>query len=185
MAKSIFKTLSISPLGALAAIAGAPLMLTLGLVFGAVGDLALSRDGQRAFLIGLVAFALGHVAYVVLVLQAGAVLAITAPTIGVVVFALTFAAVLVPRAGKLAVPVAGYVAVIAAMGILALGLPSDAWIGTIAALMFTLSDALLGLSLFVLAAPWRSSWPLSAAIWSTYCTAQMLFLVAFGGVWTL
>ena len=40
-------------------------IITLGLVLGAVGDVALMLAGRKAFLTGLVAFLLGHVAYIV------------------------------------------------------------------------------------------------------------------------
>lgn len=41
------------------------LWITIGLVLGAVGDVALMLTGRRSFLVGLVAFLLGHIAYVV------------------------------------------------------------------------------------------------------------------------
>lgn len=178
--KSVVKTVSVAALALAAWIGDAPLGLTLGLAFGALGDFALSRDGAPAFLMGLVAFALGHLAYVALLYQAEAEVAISMQTAAFSVFACVMAWVLVPRAGGLAVPVAGYIGIIAVMGALALGLPAGTGLGVAAALLFAFSDALLGLSLFVLPAYVRTHWPLSAAIWASYYGAQLLFLTAFG-----
>ena len=183
--KSLVKTTSVAALALIAILNDAPAALIAGLLFGAVGDYFLSRDGTPAFLTGLIAFALGHFAYAVLIWQSGAVVMVTVPVLIMVGFAAAVGAILVPRAGRLAWPVAGYIALIAAMCILALGLPDGHRLGLTAALMFAGSDALLGVSLFVLAATWRHNWPLSVAIWSLYFGAQLLFLCAFGAVWQL
>ena len=43
--------------------------LVLGASLGVVGDVVLMRDGERSFMVGLVSFAVGHVAYVVAATQ--------------------------------------------------------------------------------------------------------------------
>ena len=48
------------------ATSGAPVLLTLALLLSAVGDLALSRSGQKAFLAGLTGFALAHLLFIIL-----------------------------------------------------------------------------------------------------------------------
>lgn len=51
---------------------GAPrLWLVVGACFGVIGDVALLREGERAFLAGLASFAVGHLAYVVSALMIG------------------------------------------------------------------------------------------------------------------
>lgn len=180
--KSVVKTLSVLLLAIAVWASGGPVALTIGLALGAAGDFFLSRDGTRAFVAGLVAFALGHLAYVGLIWQSGGHVELNALTIGFAALAGVMGWVLVPRAGGLAIPVFAYIVIIAMMGVLAIGLPANMALGTAAALLFAVSDCLLGLSLFVLAPRWKSNWPLSAAIWTAYFGAQALFLLAFGGV---
>lgn len=183
--KSVIKTASVAGLSLAAFWAGAPPMLGLALGLGALGDFCLSRAGKPAFLAGLVAFALAHLAYAVLLHQSGAVAALT-PAVGLMLLlAAGMGLVLFAHAGPLRWPVVGYVAIIAGMAVLALGLPPVLWLGVVAALCFVLSDAVLGLELFVLgpAHPLRRVTPF--VVWGAYWTAQLLFLLAFGGVWPL
>lgn len=97
-----------------------PVWITLGLVWGAVGDVALIVESDRAFLTGLVAFLLGHIAYVL------ALAGIAPPSTwveGAMLGAIAGAAIagaavltyLWPRLGSMRIPVIGYVAVISAM----------------------------------------------------------------------
>ena len=70
------KPATMAALVGLAAVAGdAPgdvrIWLVVGAVFGLVGDVALLGDGENAFMVGLGAFAIGHLAYVVSALQVG------------------------------------------------------------------------------------------------------------------
>lgn len=96
------------------------LWVLAGLVLGAAGDIFLMFDSERSFLAGLVAFLLGHVAYVVAFARLveprhwveGAMIA--AP-----IFAAIAAAIVLrwlwPRLGAMRVPVIVYVAVISTM----------------------------------------------------------------------
>ena len=79
--KSAIKTGSVVILAVLALVGGGPLALVLGLLFGAMGDFWLSRDGARSVLVGLVSFAFGHIAYSVLLWQFGAVAAVSIWTV--------------------------------------------------------------------------------------------------------
>ena len=90
-----------------------------GLVLGAIGDVALLGHGKRAFLAGLVAFLLGHLAYVVGIAQLeppgrwlgdAGLTAVLPIAIGIVVLV-----VLWQRLGSLRVPVIVYVGAIVAM----------------------------------------------------------------------
>jgi uncharacterized membrane protein YhhN len=93
--------------------------MIVGLVFGAIGDVALLGHSKRWFLAGLVAFLIGHVAYVGGFAQllaperwfatAGAFAAIPIAIGGAVLVRLW------PRFGALRIPVIGYVLVIVAM----------------------------------------------------------------------
>lgn len=179
--KTVVKTVSVVLLAITAWIAGGPLALTLGLLLGAVGDFWLSRGGEKAFFIGLVSFALGHIAYVILLLQFGAVAEVSVWTVLMLVFAAGMARYLWPYAGALRIPVLGYIVIIAVMGVLAIGLPDAMLLGTLAGLVFVVSDTILSGEVFVIAegAPIRRI--TSRLVWITYFGAQVLFLLSFAG----
>lgn len=179
--KTAVKTASVALLALVAWIYGGPLLLVAGLILGALGDFWLSREGDRAFLIGLVSFALGHLAYIGLLWQFGAVLQSNVYSIAIVLLACGMAVILWPRAGGLRVPVTGYVTIIAVMGVLAFGLPQAWWLGAIAALSFVVSDAILACELFVLSKSATIRPVTSRLVWITYFAAQAMFLAAFGG----
>jgi uncharacterized membrane protein YhhN len=98
--------------------------IVTGLVLGAIGDACLLARGKRWFLAGLVAFLLGHLAYVagIAMLEpaerwpgdAGWLAAVPASA------GLAMLAVLWPRLGSLRLPVIAYVATISAMVIAAI-----------------------------------------------------------------
>lgn len=90
--------------------------ILVGLVLGVVGDVALLGRSSSAFLAGLVAFLLGHIAYIVAFAQLappGSWLDVRAlAPIAVGIGALAY---LWPRLGNMRVPVIGYVVAIATM----------------------------------------------------------------------
>lgn len=177
--KSAVKTVSVGLLAVVAVTVGGPALLILGLLFGAIGDYWLSRDGDTAFLLGLVSFALGHLSYIGLFLQFGAVPDLSGLTVLMVLFAVGMAVLLWPRAGVLRLPVMGYVVIIAVMGVLALGLPALHLIGVGAGLLFVVSDAILACELFVMSKHSRARIVTSRLVWLTYFGAQSMFLCGF------
>ncbi|NDR56899.1 lysoplasmalogenase [Aliiruegeria sabulilitoris] len=187
LVKSALKTASTLLLALSAVTAGATPWLIAALCLGALGDLLLSRDGQRAFLLGLIAFAIAHLAYVGLfVFEAGAEFAELAKGENLVAaflllaFGGVMAGFLWRPAGEMRWPVMAYVVVILAMGLSAVALPESAGIWPLlAALLFIASDAILASELFLLPQrhPARRFAPY--AVWSLYWCAQALFLVAF------
>ena len=90
------------------------ILMVLGLALGVVGDIALLA--KRGFLLGLVAFLLGHLHYVV-AFATVAPLATWATPIALVPIAIAIGALrwLWPHVGSLRIPVIAYVAVITAM----------------------------------------------------------------------
>lgn len=179
LTKTVVKTASVAGLAVAAWLALAPLWLVAALGLAALGDFFLSREGDGAFLAGLSAFALAHLAYVALILVIDVPLSLNVLSLGVMVFSAVMAFVIVPRAGSLRWPVFAYIVVIGAMGTLTLSLPASFATAMVAAVLFMLSDMILGLERFV----WGPVNPLRRAapyaIWSTYWVAQLLFLVAF------
>ncbi len=97
--------------------------MVIGLVFGALGDVALLGRSSRAFLAGLGAFLVGHVAYVIGIAQLVPPARWTeAGMVGLlpIVVGLGALAFLWPRLGALRMPVIVYVAAIIAMVVAAL-----------------------------------------------------------------
>ncbi|HMO08100.1 MAG TPA: lysoplasmalogenase family protein, partial [Paracoccaceae bacterium] len=142
-------------------------------VLGALGDFALARPGERAFLAGMAAFAAGHLAYAGAFAGAAGMPSLPVLAAGVVLAA-GAAALLGPRAGPLVWPVRGYGAVIGAMAACALALPDPA--ARAGAALFVASDALLAVALF--RAPGQGALrPLGLAVWSCYWLGQALILL--------
>ncbi len=180
--RSAVKTAAVGGLAVLAALAGAPWPVTAGLALGALGDLALSRPGNRAFLAGMAAFALGHLAYALWFL--GQAMPPDMPRLaamaGLLALSLSTIRWLLPHTGALKPAVAAYVAVICAMGLAALlsvNGPALAGAG-----LFILSDLLLALALFCPVTP-AGRRILSLALWPAYWLGQALILAgALGAI---
>jgi uncharacterized membrane protein YhhN len=175
---SVLKTGAVAGLAVLGAMAGAPGMIVAGLALGSLGDLALSRPGRPAFLAGMAAFALGHLAYVAAFWGSviwGQFSWAAVPFLALVVSTEVW---LAPQTGALRWPVRGYVAVIAALGLAALHLPPGMGMVQAGVTLFVLSDALLALELFVL--PARGA-PvprvLLLTVWAAYWGGQALILL--------
>ena len=176
LTKSAVKTASVLLLAVISWRAAGPLALTAALAFGALGDLFLSRAGARAFLWGLVSFAVAHLLYAWLMVsvgQGGTWLA----SMGVFGFGALMAWILGPKTAELRWPVMGYIVIIVVMGIAALGTMRPVII--IAALAFIASDTLIAVEKFLLAPQSRALKVTPFAVWALYWTAQALFLYGF------
>jgi uncharacterized membrane protein YhhN len=183
--RSVIKTASVACLGLAGWIAGAEMSLIAALGFCALGDFALSRNGERLFLMGVAAFALGHLFYITtfvghpesdtarLALQSRLSI-----VIGLGVFGLGMAAVLYRMAGTMRLAVVAYVPVIMAMGGAALVLPFSGVfvLAVCGAALFVLSDLILSLELFVLPAGSPILRLTPFAVWVAYWLAQALLL---------
>jgi len=162
--------------------------LAVALALCALGDWLLSRDGDGAFMAGIGAFAVGHLAYVALFVThplADPARLLQAPQIWIVagfaLLGLAMAALLAPRAGALKAAVLGYIPVILGMGVAVLVLPGQGALGWAlpAALAFVTSDLVLAFETFVLDEdhPLRRITPY--LIWPLYWGAQAGFVMAF------
>jgi uncharacterized membrane protein YhhN len=148
------------------------ILLGLGLVLSAVGDVLLALDGL--FVQGLAAFLLAQVTYTALFLtqfrwQTGRL-----PWAAlIIVYALVCTLFIVPEAGDMKVPVTAYMIAISLMAIAA-GFRSDPqflWVA-MGALIFMISDTLIAVSRFV--SPFAYS---GIAVMTTYYLAQLLICV--------
>ena len=128
-------------------------VLVLGLVLAAAGDVLLIPKSKAAFLGGLVAFLLGHVAYAVAFALAG----MRASAAAITAVAGTVAATFVLRwlwphvERPMRVPVVAYVLVITTMVALAAGAASEhrSWALLVGAVAFYLSDLSVARDRFV------------------------------------
>lgn len=177
-AKSVTKTAAVSALVPMAGFAGAPGLILAGIALGALGDFALSRAGERAFLAGMAAFAAGHLAYLAGFLEMGATP--TLWTAVLMVLGLSTEFWLQPRTGGLCWPVRLYVWIIVAMAAVALGLPPALWLVIAGSLAFVLSDTILSLEMFVLRDPALKRIA-SRALWVFYWGGQAL--IGWGAGW--
>ena len=147
-------------------------LIFAGLVLGAVGDIALMFPSDRAFLGGLVAFLLGHVAYV---LAFAIVTPLSAWIHPLAILPLAAAAIVLrwlwPHLGTMRGPVLAYVAVISAMAIGALAAQTtgrqllDVWqatLLTLGALLFFASDIAVARDRFVAKGFFNKLWGLPA-----------------------
>ena len=174
--KSVVKTVPLLALAIYATVLGSPLAAIVALGLSALGDLALSRDGERAFLVGLSGFALAHLAYIV-ALSTDIASVDLSISLGVAVLAvLTLAGStffwLLPYTKELRAPVSIYVCPIASMGVLAVLHPSA--VVTLGAVMFLGSDTLLALQLFRMPPTHVLSRAVSVLLWALYYGGQYL-----------
>ncbi|MEJ7651659.1 MAG: lysoplasmalogenase [Nakamurella sp.] len=146
-----------------------------GLALSWCGDVALLRDDETAFVVGLGAFLGGHLAYGAGFGAAGGVDGLRSnPLLAVPALAVAGAgaAALLPVAGSLRGPVAGYIGVITAMTALAIGTRRPTAIA--GAALFCASDLLLGLSRFRMLPLPKSV--VHAVVMTTYSAAQELIV---------
>lgn len=159
--------------------------IVCALAFGFWGDVFLMLPGekQKNFLLGLVAFLVNQVLYVVAFLTSAGDLAavplwIWALGIPCLIYGLVYYRLLAPGLGRLKGPVVVYMAVILAMGVSSLvrwpAVPASSFWPTLAgAFLFIASDSVLAWDKF------RKQFSLSRVItMATYIAAQ--FLIASG-----
>lgn len=182
--RSVTKTASVALLALAAFNAWAPDLLVLALALCAIGDLCLSREGERPFMAGIGAFALGHLGFAVLFLTAPGSdpSAIFTTSSGIIVallvlIGLVMARILAPRAGDLKGPVLIYIPVILLMGIAALAVPDRTVL--VSAFAFIVSDMVLAAETFLLPETRRVRRVTPYLIWPLYWGAQAGFFVAF------
>lgn len=197
--RSALKTLPWLCFSAAAFFADAPALLALGLFLSALGDFALSREGRKAFLYGLSAFALAHLVYIILFLglsnhalwEAFAFAPILA--VAMLIFAASSELWLAPYTGAMRWPVRVYILLIMAMGLAVLTLPTHVRAFSIigeefilnlpivmvqfGAGLFVVSDTILSLRLFRMGESHKNARLAGWAVWATYVLGQFFILV--------
>lgn len=178
---SVLKTMPVAVFAGSAAVQGAPGLLVAGLALSALGDWALSRPFERAFMAGLVSFALAHLCYLGLFIGLVETWRIL-PVILLIGFALSSELWLAPFTGDMRWPVRVYVGLICAMVMAALSLPDLFRLASVGALLFMASDLILALQMFrMLPDTKRARWA-GYTLWTLYILGQMTILFAFVAV---
>lgn len=180
--RTVLKTLPVALLAVFVWFAGGPVLLVLALGLSALGDALLSRPGERAFLNGLVAFLLAHVAYGVLFIRlgdptflAGEPWRLAAALAAIVAVVIVFLS-LRRAAGALAPAVAIYTFAIISMAVLSLTVPP--FMVFVGAALFMSSDAALAVSTFALPAAHRMQARLGIYVWASYFLAQVILVLS-------
>ncbi len=158
---------------------GAERRIAVGLIFGAMGDVLLNTPG--AFVLGMLAFAIGHSLYVWAFWrwQATFFVVLAVPVVIYLAFALQL---MLPGTAELTIPVVVYMSIIGAMlwRAAAVAAPSPShtaspsraarWLPLAGALLFAFSDTLIGIN--------RFAQPLTGA-------AFPIMLTYWGGQWLI
>ena len=152
----------------------APSWIVLGLLFSAIGDFALARKGDRAFFIGLGAFSIAHVMYIVGFLGLDPMF-VLAPAIFFGFYMGLTELWLTPYAGVHSHAVRVYSVLIVIMAIAAFGL--DSWALKLGVTLFVISDSLLAIVLFRTPSDRAKKDTLSYVLWGIYFTAQSTLLL--------
>jgi uncharacterized membrane protein YhhN len=151
-------------------------LVAAALVFSWLGDVLLLMDNM--FLSGLAAFLVAHIFYVIAYYKTGAASGRINPVLlaGIVVAGLAALRVLYPGLGDMLIPVVIYSSVLLTMVILALkrkgATPAPSYLlVAIGAMLFLISDSILGISKFAFEIPAER-----ILVMSTYITAQFLIV---------
>ncbi|SMX43342.1 lysoplasmalogenase [Actibacterium lipolyticum] len=182
--KTLIKTIPLPLFALIAILAHAPWLLVIGLGLSAFGDFALSREGESAFMAGLMGFGAAHLAYIALFLPLGGGLDLAfelapLPAIALLVMAISTEFWLAPHTGALRWAVRCYVVLITVMGLAAFALPAQYHLATVGAGLFVLSDLILSVQLFRLAPTSAVKRPAGWLLWVLYVAGQAFILAAF------
>ena len=150
--------------------------ILIGLILGAIGDIALISTDDTPFLIGLASFLLGHLAYVIALVPAATaanmsglfVLAAVAASAAIGGFAWRWMEPGIPRAMRS--PVIGYVVVISAMLATAVLAVTQRPLAAAGGVLFTASDLAVARERFLSQSVWNARVGLPV-----YYAGQLLF----------
>ena len=181
--RTLIKAAAVACIGGVSLALGGPWLLTAALLLSAVGDAFMAGEGERWLPFGIGAFLLAHLVYIALFAVSGATVGAMAENplrlaacAAVVVAAVVVLRFLWPVLGRMRVPVALYVMVIAAMTAMAFALPLGRSAAMIGAVLFMASDAILAIRLFRAGGPNLTA---DLAVWWFYWGAQALIARAF------
>jgi uncharacterized membrane protein YhhN len=173
-----FASLAVLPMTYLGAgVAPTGLLCLAGaLALSALGDWFLAAtDQQRFFVPGLASFLLAHVVFVITFLPLASAPGV--PQLIAIGLALGASGMLMsrllPKLGKLTVPVIAYFLVINSMICMAVSASAAGWVLGAGAILFAFSDSLIAVRKFL------SPFPgIHEAVWATYAVAQFMICLS-------
>ncbi len=179
--RAIWKTLPVLLLSVYALAVDAPVLLAVALFLGALGDLSLAFDGDPAFIRGVAAFLLSHVAYVGLLASfTQPALALSEPwripaALVVAGFTCGVLARIWRPAGRMAMPIGAYVLVFMVLVWLTLGLPDP--LAFVGATLFIFSDVILTIRKYWTGPDHPIDRLASYVVWISYFAAQVILTI--------
>lgn len=179
VAKTVVKAVPLLSFGLAGLLTYAHPLVVGGLFLSAIGDIALSREGEKPFLVGLIGFALAHVLYIVHFWGLAGGLDVSLSVLLVMIFAASTEVWLTPHTGEMKWPVRVYVILMSLMGMTALGLPGMQ-LAVIGAFAFMASDTILSIQLFRMSETSRWQVPASVTLWVLYVGGQFAILAGAG-----
>lgn len=150
-------------------------LAVIGLLFSSGGDIALSLDRKKFFVVGLSLFLVAHLFYLVAFSQGMATVTLNIWVLLLLIFTLGLGSWLLPVLGKLRLPVLAYMVVITAMGVAAAIHPHPFPYLLPGAILFILSDSLIAINKFRHPIPYAHH-----LIMFTYYLGQMGIALAMG-----
>ena len=152
-------------------------LIIFGLLFSLIGDIFLMLKSDK-FMQGLVSFLIAHIFYIVAFLDSAKIDLNLYAIIPIALIGIGYLAVLLPKTGKLKIPVLVYALVLQAMVITAdmfyqTALTTNSLMVLIGAIWFMLSDSILAFARFVKTFKFAQ-----VAVLSTYYIAQTCIVLS-------
>lgn len=181
LVRALVKTLFMGATAAALVSAHAPFPLVFAIICSALGDFFLAFKSKWTLPLGIAAFLLAQLAYVLIFTAIWFFSGDNSPLTpryiamgAVIVTAIVFLVWMAPRLGWMALAVVPYALAITGMGVAAMWLPWAGWPAIVGALLFLSSDFVLAAELFRLPPDARQI--TAPVVWWTYAAAQALIV---------
>lgn len=182
-ARAGVKTLFMGAMIAAFASAGAPAPLLIALAASALGDFLLAFDKKAVLPLGILAFLIAQLTYLVIFFALWFFSGDNSPLLpryiamgAVIATAVAFLIWMGPKLGWMALGVVPYAIAIAAMASAAMWMPWAGWPAMMGAVSFLVSDFVLAAELFRLAPDAPARRVTAPVVWWTYVAAQVLIV---------
>lgn len=182
--RAVVKTLFMGALTGAFVVAGAPMPLLAALAASALGDFLLAFDKKAVLPLGILAFLIAQLAYLLIFFALWFFSGDNSPLLpryiamgAVVAAAVAFLVWMGPKLGWMALGVVPYAVAITAMAATAMWLPWPGWPAMAGAVSFLVSDFVLAAELFRLPADSPARRITAPVVWWTYVAAQALIVL--------
>ncbi|MEZ5957502.1 MAG: lysoplasmalogenase [Hyphomonadaceae bacterium] len=184
LVRAAVKTIFMSAAAGALVSVGAPFPLVAAIAFSALGDLFLAFKSKWTLPLGILAFLIAQLIYIVIFTAIWFFSGDNSPLLpryiamgAVIAAAIVFLIWMAPKLGWMALGVVPYAVAITGMGVAAMWLPWVGWPATLGALLFLVSDFVLATELFRLPADAPVRRITAPVVWWTYVAAQALIIL--------